>query len=157
MILPLRLLIIKRESARVKRNVPLRLILRTASQSSSSICISSLSRVMPALLTRMSTKPHFAITASTVAATAAGSATLQMYASASPPAERMNSTVSLSFVSLVPIQATPAPLAARVMAIARPRPRVAPVTRAFCPDKSTVMGDGLSIIEFLSNDSYENY
>ncbi len=68
--------IIGRATARVKRNVPLRFTLRTASQSSSDMRMSRPSFVMPALFTMMSILPKSASTALTHASTSALAATL---------------------------------------------------------------------------------
>ena len=67
--------IIGRDTARVKRKVPFRLTLRTASQSSSLMRMRRPSFVMPALLTMMSTLPKSAMTALTHASTSAETAT----------------------------------------------------------------------------------
>ena len=58
MIRPSRAFIIGRAAARVNRNVPRRLMLITASHWSSFMRTITLSRVMPALLTRMFSPPH---------------------------------------------------------------------------------------------------
>ena len=62
--------------ALVKRNVPLRLMSSTASQSASLMRMSKPSLVMPALLTRMSTLPVAARICSAAASTLAASETL---------------------------------------------------------------------------------
>jgi hypothetical protein len=58
MIRPHRLRIIGRSTALVQRKAPRRLVCSTSSQSSSLIRMMSPSRVTPALLTRMSIRPH---------------------------------------------------------------------------------------------------
>ena len=67
MIRPARALSIGRAIARVIQNGPDRFVSITASHSSPSIRISRLSRVMPALLTRMSTDPRPSSAAFTIA------------------------------------------------------------------------------------------
>ena len=66
MIRPARAFIIGRATARVIQKGPARFVAMTASHSSSSIRISRLSRVMPALLTRMSIVPKAASAAFTI-------------------------------------------------------------------------------------------
>ena len=90
----------------------------------------SVSRVMPALLTRMCSLPHFSTTASTTCCTLSASVTSQAKTSAVPPAARIASTVSASLSALRATQATLAPAPARASAMARPMPREAPVTIA---------------------------
>ena len=96
MIRPRRLFIIGRAAARVNRNVPRRLMLITASHCSSFMRTMTLSRVMPALLTRMSSVPHSLTTSSTTSPTRSLSVTSQAIGSAVPPAARMAATVSAS-------------------------------------------------------------
>ena len=66
---PNRARIIGRAARRATRNAPVRLVAITASQSSSLIRISSVSRVMPALATRTSTGPRAASTSANAAST----------------------------------------------------------------------------------------
>ena len=130
---------IGRAAARVKRNVPRRLMFSTASHWSSFIRRIMLSRVMPALLTRICRPPHIFTTSSTTSPTRAESVTLQAKGSATPPAARMPSIVSWRVSTLMSMQATLAPAPARVQAIARPSPRAAPVTIAGRPLRSAEM------------------
>jgi hypothetical protein len=60
-------------TARVMLKTPVTLVARTAATSSSSNAASGLSRVMPALLTRMSMRPQRSAMRSTAAAQAAES------------------------------------------------------------------------------------
>ena len=74
MIRPARALIIGRITARVMLKAPVRLTVRTSAQALSVIRMTRSSRVMPALLTRMSTRPSSLSVSSTIAAQAAGEA-----------------------------------------------------------------------------------
>ena len=85
---------------------------------------------MPALLTRMSNRPHLPVTASITSSTLALFATSQAMTSAVPPAARMASAVSVSLSRLRATQATLAPAPASTSAIALPIPCEAPVTIA---------------------------
>ena len=75
MIRPQRARTMPRRQARVTRNAPVRSVASTAAQSSSFIRIASVSRVMPALLTRISGRPSWSAITSSIAPTASGSAT----------------------------------------------------------------------------------
>ena len=86
--------------ALVNRNVPLRLMSSTASQSASLMRMSRPSRVMPALLTRMSTLPAAARICSAAASTLAASATLAAKAQALRPSAWTFCTVSAQNSSL---------------------------------------------------------
>ena len=97
---------------------------------------------MPALLTRMSTRPHSPIAACTIAWTAAKSVTDAALAIALPPAARISSTTALAAVGVPPLPSsvpprslttTAAPRAASARACSRPRPPPAPVTIATRP------------------------
>ena len=68
--------IMGRAAAFMHRKVPFRLVSMTASKSSSLSIMARLSRVMPALLTRMCRPPSSLTAVSIRALTAAGSATL---------------------------------------------------------------------------------
>src|SRR5262245_58677583 len=127
-----------REQARANRNEPRRLVLITSSHSWSLIRGRSVSRVTPALLTRMSILPHFSTRPSISASTGPLSFTSQENASACPPAVVIAATVSASFSALRATQATFAPLPASASAIARPKPCDAPVTTAVWLERSTL-------------------
>ena len=135
MIRPLRLRIITSDAARVNRNTLRRLVAMTASQSSSLIRGMSVSLVMPALLTTISSRPHFSARSSTSLLTAALSVTSHGCTSAVPPAAAIASAVSFSLSALRATQATFAPAPASRSAIALPMPREAPVTIAVWPLK----------------------
>src|SRR5664280_1882324 len=97
----------------------------TARQSSSDMRASSPSRVMPALLIRMSMSPVSAISFST------SSAFVTSAYSACPPTSR--ATSSFSLVPGRSQQRTSAPAPLSRAAIARPMPRAAPVISARFP------------------------
>src|SRR4030081_774782 len=82
---PQRRLIIPRDAARMARNAPRRLASRTVSQSSSLMRNRMLSRVSPALFTRMSIWPNAFSTDSTSAVMDAGSPTSAPQPPAPPP------------------------------------------------------------------------
>ena len=105
----------------------------TAFQSSSLRRMTTLSRVRPALFTRMSSEPNAPSTSAISCVTAEVSATSQANPRASPP----SSAATRSAVLLSrPVTATRAPHSTREAAIARPIPRVLPVTRATRPVRS---------------------
>ena len=87
-------------------------MLITASHCSSFMRTITLSRVMPALLTRMSSLPHSLTTSSTTSPTRSLLVTSQAIGSAVPPAARMAATVSARLSALMSMQATLAPAAA---------------------------------------------
>jgi len=101
----------------------------------------SVSRVTPALLTRISSRPNRSTTASTVFCTLSPLFTSHDQASASPPAALIASTVDASFSAFRATQATFAPAAPSRSAIARPMPCEAPVTSATCPERFTLRSD----------------
>ena len=93
--------------------------------------ISSWSRVMPALLTRIETGANSLAIASTSASTAAPSQTSSTRPW--PPSAARRSPIAAAPFSLVAVPMTVAPRRARVSAMAAPMPRLAPVTRAISP------------------------
>src|SRR5882762_9782226 len=107
----------------------------TASQSARFIRITSWSRVMPALLTRMSILPNCAMTALNTALICSSSATSSANGAACPPAAAISPTTSSSFSRLRAAAATYTPDFARRSAQARPIPCEAPVTKATRPDE----------------------
>ena len=99
------------------RKEPVRLVSMTEDQSSSLIRSSSVSWVMPALATSTSTGPWASSTSAKAASTASGSVTSQRTSSApsgAPPLRVVTATLS--------------PWARNASAIARPMPRLPPVT-----------------------------
>ena len=82
------------------RKVPLRLVEITASKSASLMRMSRLSRVIPALFTRMSIRPKVSTAAFTSASTWAASDTSQRIARALAPRASISRTVSWAAASL---------------------------------------------------------
>src|SRR5665647_898650 len=117
-------------TALVIRNAPRRWTFMTASQSSSGILKIRLSRMMPALLTRMVGAPSLTVTSATAASTPSGELTSTATAMARPPAEVIADTVSAHDSSSRSRTATACPSLARRIAVAAPMPRAAPVTIA---------------------------
>src|SRR5690606_12774183 len=102
-----------------------------ACQSSSFMRMSRLSRVMPALLTRIETAPNSLVIESISASTAPGSLTSSLRPW--PPLPARRSPMACAPLSLVAVPMTVAPRAASSSAMAAPMPRLAPVTRAISP------------------------
>src|SRR5690242_1008073 len=117
-------------TARVIRKEPRRCTLMTASQSSTVILKMRLSRMMPALLTRIVGAPSSCATRATAASTCSGRLTSTPTAIARPPAAVMADTVSPQACSSRSSTATAWPSAASRRAVAAPMPRAAPVTMA---------------------------
>ena len=111
----------------------------TLRKSAMSILAKDLSRRMPALLMRMSIRPHFSMTVDTMASTAASSVMSLPSTIASPPAAVISSTTCCASDGDPPsprtspprsLTTTLAPRSASARAYARPRPPAAPVTIA---------------------------
>src|SRR6185503_911249 len=124
-------------------NEPLRCTAITSDQSAWLILWKMTSRRMPALLTRISTRPKASTAALTIASAFFGSVIESVEATASPPAFSMAATVSCAGpssrpepVRLAPMShtTTRAPSAAIACAMARPMPRPPPVTMATLPE-----------------------
>src|SRR5437868_15421998 len=90
---------------------------------------------MPALLTRISSRPYFSITAAGTFSSAARSVTSTLIASARPPCSTIAAAVAAA-LSARAIATIVAPCLANRSAIARPIPRDAPVTSATFPVSS---------------------
>src|SRR5512139_688804 len=136
---PYRCFIICRLTVFVISQVPLRFTRRTASNSSSDIRMRRLSRVIPALLTRMSTRPRASRIRFTPASTWAGSLTSSISTIPLPPAASIAARVSRAPASLpTSLTTTVAPSAENASAIARPIPRAEPVTSATFPESRIV-------------------
>src|SRR5271155_4052009 len=112
------------------RCAPVRFVRSTASQSSSFIRRASVSRVIAALFTRISSRPNFASTCWNPAFTCAESATSIGTARAAPPTPSISATSEASFSLLRAAAPTIAPAPASASAVARPIPCDAPVTSA---------------------------
>ncbi len=92
----------------------------------------------PALLTRRSIGPSTSSTLATACAIEPGSVTSQRTPTAWPPASRIACATTSSSTSERDSSATEAPMPARRSAIARPKPRPAPVTSATCPSRCPI-------------------
>src|SRR5262245_53244120 len=130
------------EAWRVQLNVPFKWTATTASQSSSLRLKIIRSRRIPALLTRISTRPNSLIAVLMMFSAAAKSATLSALATARPPLAAMAATTSSAGVVDWPVPSTApprsftttaAPSSASSSAMPRPMPRPAPVTTATLP------------------------
>ena len=121
------------EAARVQRKAPLRFTVRTASQSSSFIRRRRPSRVIPALFTRISTRPNVSTARSIIRSESAVTVTLPWTASASPPVDLISAASASTPSGAMSTATILAPSAARARAMLRPIPRDAPVTMATFP------------------------
>src|SRR5438874_1601718 len=115
-------------AARAAKNDPFRCVSMTASQSSSVILKSRLSRMMPAQATRMSSEPPAATAASTAPSMSSRDVTSQR--TACPP---IAAAVSRAPAPSKSATTTVPPSAASRAAVAAPMPRAPPVTRAVLP------------------------
>src|SRR5690606_14765957 len=125
-------------TALVKLAAPITCTSSTSRKSARSILAKLLSRRMPALLTRMSMRPHSASVASAIACTASASVTEHFAARACPPAARISPTTA-SAPSPRSFTTTFAPCRASSSACARPSPPPAPVTMAVLPPTSIML------------------
>src|ERR1700730_1101516 len=154
---------IGRSAALLARKAPLRLVWITMSQSASLIRITSVSRVRPALLTRTSSLPHCLTTASTAVPGAPLSAKSACSAIAWwPSCDSSSTSESASACRLLYVMATDAPARPKRTAVARPMPRLPPVTRTTCSEKPSAM-DGLEggvhagqILDIVDHGAREN-
>src|SRR5436853_6726412 len=108
------------------------------------------SRRIPALLTRMSSRPNSSIACRTSRSAPAKSATFSPFVVASPPPARISSTTCCAGPRSEPSPAIPAPRSltmtfaparASASACERPMPRPAPVTIATLPLRSGIGGE----------------
>src|SRR5574340_130098 len=134
---PLLAFIIARSTARLRRNTDLRLVASTSSHSSSVMRASRLSRVMPALFTRIETSPKCWRIAPSTCSVCAASLTFNAMPAPLTPAASRYPLIARAPVSLVAVLITVAPCLPSSSAMAWPMPRLAPVTSAICP--SSVM------------------
>src|SRR5690606_6813137 len=128
---PRRAFIMPRITALQLRKTLVRLVSRIACQSSSFIRISRLSRVMPALLTRIEIAPISLPTASTSASIAPAPLTSSLRPW--PPDAARRWPIAAAPASLVAVPMTVSPCAASSSAMAAPMPGLAPVTSAISP------------------------
>src|SRR6266567_4412944 len=94
-----------------------------------------LSRVMPALLTTMSTVPNSAAAAAIMASASARFTVFSVDTRARPPAPRTASAVSFAGSGSTSFTTTAAPSSANRTAVARPMPRPEPVITATLPSR----------------------
>ena len=132
---PQRAFIIPRSTPRASRKDEVRFTSMTCAHSSSDIRMNRLSRVMPALLTRMSTDPIASAACFDSASTVAGSPRFAVTTCARSP--RLSAS-SRSGASRVPDRATLAPAACNAEATAPPIPPEAPVISAVFPVRSNI-------------------
>src|SRR5690242_9983926 len=135
MMRPKRRRIMPRMTARDRRKAPVRLISSTFSQSSSFRRSASMSRVMPALLTRMSTLPIAASDSFTRRSRSAASSILAVMTWARSPISAFSAS---SASARVPESTTAAPWRCSPLAMAPPMPPEAPVTSAALPVRSNM-------------------
>src|SRR5437763_23765 len=108
----------------------------TRSHSSRSSACGDLRMLMPALLTRMSIRPNSRLTRSTMAVTAALSATSAATDIALALRCWSSAIAAADFALLRPTIAMPAPASAKPRAMPRPMPPLPPATMAILPLRS---------------------
>ena len=133
MIRPARAFIMEEMTACVSRKLPVRLVWRTSLKSAAFMRRARPSRVTPALLTRMSTRPRSARTALAPALMESSTERSRTNGLAWPPAAVISAATASSLSSERAARAMVAPCAARASAQARPIPWDAPVTSATLP------------------------
>src|SRR5262245_47768203 len=136
MIRPRRARVMPRSADLQSRYSDVRSVSSTSCHSSSRMRSSRLSRVTPALFTRMRGSPARALTSSSTAVTPVESRT----SSTRPRSVPRRSQIAAAPASLVAVPNTRAPSCASRAAIAAPSPRDAPVTSAICPSSSGIRG-----------------
>src|SRR5262245_50964983 len=135
MILPRLRSIMPGATARAQRNMEVRLVASTPSHSSSVTSSDGLSRVTPALLTRMSMGPRVPSASLTACRISSALVTSRGIARARPPAPSISAAADTISSLARAAQAILAPASAKASAMARPRPRLAPVTNAVRPSR----------------------
>lgn len=120
-------------AARVPSQAPLRWTSTTASKSASDILRRVASRVMPALLTITSREPNRSTQPRTAAFTASASVTSQVTAATWVPVESRARALASAAGPSMSAMTTRAPFLWKAVAMARPIPLAAPVTRALLP------------------------
>ena len=133
MMRPWRAFIIARMTSFDSLYTDFRLVDMMSSHSSSFMRSSRLSRVMPALLTRIAMSPHCFCTAATAASTCAASLTFIAKPAPLTFSPAKYAPIACAPASVVAVPATTAPCLPNSSAIALPIPREAPVTNATCP------------------------
>ncbi len=126
----------RRATSQDSTNGPRRLVPNTVSMSSMDILWARWASGTPALLTRIVTVPSARSACSTTSRMLSVSVMSRRMPTARPPAASISATTSSSRSGRRPLTATAAPAAASTRAKRRPRPEVAPVTRATWPSRS---------------------
>ena len=137
---PLPCLIMCAAAARAHTMAPRRFTSSVSWKSSSVSSSSEASLRTPALLTRMSRRPHSSTTRSSVRSTAKASVMSLVKDSASPPPRAICSAVWVTPAASRSRSATCAPARASIRAVAAPMPRPAPVTTATRPSSDRTFG-----------------
>ena len=145
MIRPYRCPIMIRVAARQHRKQLVRFAAMISSHCESVIRGNSVSRVIPALLTKISSRLYSISTVSKTFSTEVRSVTSHDMATASPPAAWIAATVSASFSAFLATHSTFAPFSPSRIATACPKPWEAPVTIATCPCKFAVSPNEVAI------------
>src|SRR5438105_11072323 len=140
MIFPARRSTMPRATAWAVKKRPLRLVSSTASQSASVTARAGLRMLVPALLTSTSIRPKASRASPTNRATSAGRVTSPSRARTRPPCARSPSAASSPRSRWRLTMTRSAPKRARPSAMARPRPREAPVTSTTLPPTSSPPG-----------------
>src|SRR5688572_4683569 len=130
---PVLAFIIARSTARESVKTAFRLVDWISSHSSSFMRASRLSRVMPALCTRIDTGPKSFWTPSTTATHCAGSRTSRTRPAPRAPSSATERETDSAPFSEVDVPTTVAPALASAARMPSPIPREAPVTSATCP------------------------
>ena len=136
MMRPERCFIIGRTQARARRKAAVRSVSTTSFQASSFMRITSVSRVMPALLTRTSMRPNSATVSATALAEASPSQTLSTMPRPLPSSSAMRAVMRSAPASLVAVPTTVAPAFTKASRMAAPMPRLVPVTSATRPSSA---------------------
>src|SRR5258707_2348266 len=123
-------------TARETRKTLLRLVSRTRSQSASVFSWTGPKRPMPALFTRMVMGPRAASVWAIMTKTATEFVTSAIWLCTGTPSAASSLAESLRAARSRPQMDTEAPSKANWCAMARPIPRLAPVTRATPPDRA---------------------
>src|SRR3990172_451828 len=127
--------IMLRPTAWEQRNTPVRLTSRTDRQSSNPSSSAGAGRLIPALLTRRSTRRNVSSATSVMADTARGAATSVSTAIARHPSASSSRTVSSAEGKFVSAATTDAPQRQRARQTLRPIPAPPPVTMATEPER----------------------
>src|SRR5258708_23182714 len=139
---PARAFLMPRRTARERRKTDFRLVAWMSSHSSSFMRARRLSRVAPALLTRIATAPNSSWTLSTRAAHCAASRTSSVRPAPFAPRSASALEMPSAPFSVVAVPIAVAPDFARACRMPSPMPREAPVTIATCASSMVFLGGG---------------